>query len=519
MRPFAIWWGWNLLYGIGALALSALLTWALNIALVHRIDTSLLGDFKLTQHWPFPDTERLKLAPDQKPLEGKAAVRFSPLDTRCYVDATQPWDLDTLELALRRAETSDNPAKELFQVICQSMMRMRMADSTGPDRIPLVKAAQSVATTGSDTNAAPGVTAAQAEPQAGSNANASARSATATVGQATPPQAAQTSKARAPQDSISSHIRVVALATCNDQLTNHYKGDDLSEVPDLGWYPPFCILERARSVKVRDNNDPTRIFLKQDAATSGVEGTVYVFRHPRLRTAYQNPNALSWTKEDAELNGEAKDRQRALTIVSRALNRLDKLLLPRLRTIERAYWLERFLLRSLSNGFQFLIFALGMWAALLYLHMIWQTKWGSASAAKVAQAIKRSVPLGEPPPGQWNRLPYNSEMRNAADELATFATYSGKAWADTLTEWVPTLGFIGTVVGMIGAMDAVGAVVAAEPGPELFTAMSGVTSELSLAFYTTFVALTVGLLLAWLRRHAISAELDAVANAVAQART
>lgn len=516
MRPFAIWWGWNPLYGIAALALSALLTWALNVALVHRIDTDLLGDFKLTQHWPFPDAERVKVAPDQAQLEGKAAVRFSPLDTHCYVDPAQSWDLDTLELALRRAESSENPAKALFQVICQSMMRLRLADSNGPGRIPLIKAAATAAKTENTTNAAAGVAAAPAEPQAGPTADTSAP---AIAGQPTAAQASQTTDASAAQDPIASYIRVVALATCNEQLTDHYKGDDLSKVPDLGWYPPFCILERARSVKVRDNSDPTRIFLKQDAATSGVEGTVYVFRHPRLRMAYQDPNALSWTKDDTELTEEAKNRQRALTIVSRALNRLDKLLLPRLRSIERAYWLERFILRSLSNGFQFLIFALGMWAALLYLHMVWQTRWGSATASKVAQAIQQSVPLGEPAPGPWSTLPYNSEMRNAADELATFATYSGKAWADTLTEWVPTLGFIGTVVGMIGAMDAVGAVVAAEPGPELFTAMSGVTSELSLAFYTTFVALTVGLLLAWLRRHAISAELDAVAKAVAQARS
>lgn len=64
-----------------------------------------------------------------------------------------------------------------------------------------------------------------------------------------------------------------------------------------------------------------------------------------------------------------------------------------------------------------------------------------------------------------------------------------------LLEIIPMIGFLGTVVGMIAAMDLVGNVVSARPGSELNAAMAAITNALSVAFFTTFIGLVSALLL------------------------
>ncbi len=289
---------------------------------------------------------------------------------------------------------------------------------------------------------------------------------------------------------------------------------------DVAWYPVHCLLHRLHAVSLR--SDLWGTFLLKDLSSSGLQGSVYAYRWPRVRGEWGDPNAVGWSR-DGELVDQTKVTQ--LTTMGRALNRLDKLLLPRIKELEDSVWLRRFLLRAFNNPFQFVILSLGIWGATLYLAMgISTTRLGRNRAVDLARDIVTMAPLGAGTQlvvgtKDTPSVAFGTEFRNAVDELILEAQTNGKSVADTLTEWVPTLGFIGTVVGMIGAMDAVGGVVGADPGPELFSAMSVVTAQLSLAFYTTFIALLAGMALSLLRRWALARELGAAIEAVRKVRS
>lgn len=79
-----------------------------------------------------------------------------------------------------------------------------------------------------------------------------------------------------------------------------------------------------------------------------------------------------------------------------------------------------------------------------------------------------------------------------------------------LLEIIPMVGFLGTVIGMISAMDLVGDVVSAQPGAELGVAMSKVTNALSVAFFTTFMGLVSAMLLGIWNAHQSASEVRTV---------
>jgi hypothetical protein len=171
---------------------------------------------------------------------------------------------------------------------------------------------------------------------------------------------------------------------------------------------------------------------------------------------------------------------------------------------------------------------LGFWAALIY---IWD--WILAGrrrrnlaglmqmmANEYPHGVANPMPAAPPPPPTPNvlRMSFSSELRNVMDATLARWQIRGRVVADTLYEWIPIIGFIGTVVGMIGAIDAIGEVIQADQGPELYTAMGGVTSKLMLAFYTTFIGLVLSAILSLLRRYCIATEHAAVDAAATQLR-
>ena len=79
-----------------------------------------------------------------------------------------------------------------------------------------------------------------------------------------------------------------------------------------------------------------------------------------------------------------------------------------------------------------------------------------------------------------------------------------------LLEIIPMIGFLGTVIGMIMAMDLVGDVVSAQPGAELGVAMSRVTNALSVAFFTTLMGLISAMLLSVWNAHQSASEVRTV---------
>lgn len=79
-----------------------------------------------------------------------------------------------------------------------------------------------------------------------------------------------------------------------------------------------------------------------------------------------------------------------------------------------------------------------------------------------------------------------------------------------LLEIIPMIGFLGTVIGMISAMDLVGVVVSARPGAELNSAMGAITNALSVAFFTTFIGLVAAIILGIWNTHRSASEVAAI---------
>ena len=85
----------------------------------------------------------------------------------------------------------------------------------------------------------------------------------------------------------------------------------------------------------------------------------------------------------------------------------------------------------------------------------------------------------------------NTQAKNDEEYLAgSYTILKGFIWA------IPVLGFIGTVLGLAGAMGDFGALINKGVTPqELFAALGNVTGGLSVAFETTLIALVIALLI------------------------
>jgi hypothetical protein len=302
---------------------------------------------------------------------------------------------------------------------------------------------------------------------------------------------------------------------------------------DLDWMEPRCVLERIHSVRPKYDGEPGLAILWKrivmaSATTSGLQGNMYVFEHSRTVKYAGDPDRLDWGSATST-SLQSPDRHTSdVQDLQVALGRFDKLVLPRLKQIENSVWLQRFFLQALNNWMQAGMVWLGFWAALIYIwdwinairrkyypHALVQ-----ALASEYPHGVANPMPAPEPPPPAQNvyRLAYSSELRNVMDATLAGWQLRGRVVADTLYEWIPIIGFIGTVVGMIGAIDAIGEVIHADQGPELYTAMGGVTSQLMLAFYTTFIGLVLSAILSLLRRYCIATEHAAVEAAAAHLR-
>lgn len=139
---------------------------------------------------------------------------------------------------------------------------------------------------------------------------------------------------------------------------------------------------------------------------------------------------------------------------------------------------RRWILAALNGWIQFVILVLGFWGGFrLIARIIIRRRWRKKEAEEATHAILAvHSSLGDA----------NSAMHDALD----LASRRLDIW---ILGTVPLFGFLGTVYGMIEAMDQVGNIVAARPGVELDAAMSGITSSLSLAFFTTLLGIIVAI--------------------------
>lgn len=176
-------------------------------------------------------------------------------------------------------------------------------------------------------------------------------------------------------------------------------------------------------------------------------------------------------------------------------------------------WLERWGLRAFNGFIQWFVFALGLWGTLRMFIRAFQRKiiLPKVLESKVRQAIAERVNSASSADGL---------VSAAADvelSLRTQLIDSSRAVDTWLIATIPLIGFIGTVLGMINAMELIGDVVIARPGAELVSAMGGIAGALSVAFYTTLVALIFTIPLSLIQVQVYGAEsrtLAAVTNRI-----
>ena len=226
---------------------------------------------------------------------------------------------------------------------------------------------------------------------------------------------------------------------------------------ELVWLPSRCLREFVYGVRISENNP---FFSARAVLDQGLGGIMYGYTGPRRIL-------------DGEEEYQATYRK--------GLDALDRIVYPHVVAIteDEQIFLPRFLLQAINNPFQWGMFLVG-WLCIALLSCRWfkARRLDSGSARSADELLRRSA--------------------------------GGSALTDTLAEWIPTLGFIGTVVGMMLAMASIGGVISAEKGPELYIAMAKVTANFSLAFNTTFVGLILAMPIALLRRLVLRAELEAI---------
>jgi hypothetical protein len=261
------------------------------------------------------------------------------------------------------------------------------------------------------------------------------------------------------------HIRVKSAS--EECLYPAFSADGGLDVT-LHWFPPQCLLNHIVGIETPRQAGFLLVLPPTWEATvsRGLEGAVYQFNERRKSTP-----------SDAR---QGNSPAVSLNVARDALTEIDRTLMPVVADLQdsRSIFVPRFLLRAIHHPFQWVMFLIGWWCLILIL---W--RWGRA-----------------------RRLRFTTPMAvEEADRLRRRSVESA-ALIDSLTEAIPSMGFIGTVVGMILAMAGIGAVLAADQGPEMYAAMAQVTASLSLAFNTTFVGLVIAIPISYLKRVAAAAE-------------
>lgn len=159
-------------------------------------------------------------------------------------------------------------------------------------------------------------------------------------------------------------------------------------------------------------------------------------------------------------------------------------------TLREAVAGPRWLLRALNGPLQFIIVVAAFWAALLLT-----ARWVTASRRP-----------------EWANTKI-AAVKVQDDPVVEYLERDDRVFDGWLMEALPLLGFIGTVIGMIGAMGRIGEVVSAEAGTDLERQVGLLSGELSLAFSTTFLALAATLLLSLPQGQIFAFELQALRRA------
>lgn len=182
--------------------------------------------------------------------------------------------------------------------------------------------------------------------------------------------------------------------------------------------------------------------------------------------------------------------------VREAIDGLATRVLEEMKAIRDAVPFTRWMLKAINGWIQFAIVVLGFWGAfrLIARRNIRQAWWDTDKADGVLGVHKR---LGD-------------AQTDALDDLE----HASRPLDRWILDTIPLAGFLGTVYGMIAAMDRVGAVVAARPGVELDAAMSSITSALSIAFFTTLLGIVVAIPLSLAQTQCFANEKRAIDKAL-----
>jgi len=232
------------------------------------------------------------------------------------------------------------------------------------------------------------------------------------------------------------------------------------------------ILDSIAGVRISDHNGLIQIY--EVVPQGGLNGRNPVYRW----TVTDRP-----IKPDAECTG-LQERYARMDAVIRGL--LDELR-------SEVSW-SRWWLRAFNGKVQFIIVFCAIWIlALTRCRQLW---------------------LGD---FHWivGRPAKTGELADPTVRVRQYLDGRDRVFDQWLMNALPLLGFIGTVIGMIGAMKLIGTVVSAEAGPQLENQVGLLAGQLSIAFYTTFLALGANLLLSLYQDSVFAAELHGAIEVVA----
>ncbi|EEE37031.1 transporter, MotA/TolQ/ExbB proton channel family protein [Rhodobacteraceae bacterium KLH11] len=161
----------------------------------------------------------------------------------------------------------------------------------------------------------------------------------------------------------------------------------------------------------------------------------------------------------------------------------------------------RWISRAMNGPIQFVIIVLAIFGSLrLILRRINQDRLFGGLLKLRGRVLQRSDVLSR----------YNNDLASAETAMLRVHDEVDLVVEKWLLEIIPMIGFLGTVIGMIAAMDLVGVVVSARPGAELNSAMGAITNELSVAFFTTFIGLIAAIILGIWNTHRSASEVAAI---------
>lgn len=165
----------------------------------------------------------------------------------------------------------------------------------------------------------------------------------------------------------------------------------------------------------------------------------------------------------------------------------------------KVFWPRR-LVQAINGGIQWLTLLMAWWCALLLLAR-WRLVLHNETFLQKSDTPVDSSSLLEFLRGEVGRRLHRGEggrPREVMDEVIDGVADEIDTRHYNLIQWqidsIPTLGFLGTIVGMILAMSGAGQIVGAENPQALKTAMGGVSISLGTAFDTTLVGLVLNVL-------------------------